>query len=71
MNTETTRYLRITMSDCCYSKPMRIMPDDEWRRYLRTLFHQHGFNTNAPISIASKLPGFDVVFSQHRGLSLA
>lgn len=71
MHTATTLYLRVTLADACYSKPIRLMPDDEWRKYLDRMFNYFGFDRTRPIRVVSHVPGFEAVFAQDRAPAYA
>lgn len=62
MRTATNIHLRVTMADRCYSMPVRLMPKNDWNKYLRFLMRNAGFDASLPITV--KGTAFDQIFSQ-------
>ena len=62
MRTDTHVHLRVTRSDRCYARPTRLMPEEEWRDYLRWSLVTSGFDMGRKIAV--KGTHFDRIYSQ-------
>ena len=64
MNTATHCHLRITQSDRCWTWPVRLMKQSEWKSKLRHMLIRNGFDMSRVGDITVNGTAFDRIYSQ-------